>query len=208
MPLIPAPDCGDWLRARAGAWATAGGVAGTGFEAYARILHPLHAARQDLTVTDDWGQHPFVEERSWRWAEVAARTGRRVHPHVQWVHLSGQGPPRAFETTDGWTVGPPGEGQLDPVVLAALTGHVGRATTMPTDLIAAVWDGWGDLDGGSSSSASFSIGEPTADQEHRALERRTRRAAAATALSGPRFEAFDVRAADDLSWAGDTVNQV
>jgi hypothetical protein len=28
------------------------------------------------------------------------------------------------------------------------------------------------------------------------------------AVRGPRFEAFDVRAADDLSWAGDTVNQV
>lgn len=190
MPRISDVRRGDWLRLRAGEWATPGGVAGTGFEAYARILRPLHGARQDLDVHDEWGVHPIVEERSWSWADVAARAGRRMHPLVQWVRLSSRVQPVAVVTDDGWTIGPAQEGHLDTTVLAALTQHLGRATTTPTDLIAAVWDGWGDLAAG-SSSATFSFGEPTADeikeQQRRALEERLRRARIAEASTGPRF---------------------
>jgi hypothetical protein len=46
---------GAWLVDRAGRWATVGGVAGTGFEAYARLLHPLQAHRTDPDTTDEWG---------------------------------------------------------------------------------------------------------------------------------------------------------
>lgn len=190
MPLVPDVSRGDWLRPRAGAWATAGGVAGTGFEAYARILHPVQAYREDSAVD---GRTPplIVEEHSWRWADVATRNGRRIHPLAQWTRLSGHEPPRGFETADGWTVHPPEEGQLDPVLLAALTEHLRPATTTPDDLVAAVWNGWGDLNGG-SASVSFFIGEPTDEeiraQEQRAVEQRLRRAAIASARSGPLFE--------------------
>jgi len=192
MPRIPEASRGDWLRPRAGSWATAGGVAGTGFEAYARILHPVRAYREDPTAVDGRTPPPIAEERSWRWADVAARTGRHIHPLVQWTRLSGHEPPRGFETADGWTVGPPEEGQLDPVLLAALTDHLRPATTAPSDLIAAVWNGWGDLNGG-SASASFTIGEPTAEEiralQQQALDEGLRRAAIASALSRqPLFE--------------------
>ena len=191
MALISDTGRGDWLRPRAGHWATAGGVAGTGFEAYARVLHPLPAYRKDLTAYDDWGGHPIVEHRAWTWAELAARNGRRVHPLVQWVRLSGVEPPQGVELDDEWTVGPPEEGQLDSAILAALTEHLGRATTAPDDLVAAVWNGWGDLNGG-SASGSFVVGEPSEEQlrelQEQAERRRLRNAAVANALAGPTFD--------------------
>ena len=54
-------SCGDWLLERVGGWGRVGGVAGTGFEAYARILHPVPATRVDLSITDEWGGHPVLE---------------------------------------------------------------------------------------------------------------------------------------------------
>ncbi|MGL3200562.1 hypothetical protein [Curtobacterium flaccumfaciens] len=191
MGMITDTRRGDWLRPRAGGWATAGGVAGTGFAAYARVLHPLDARCHDIAVTDGWGMHPVVEERRWRWAEVAARRGRHLHPRVQWTRLTGAEPPESFETDDGWAVGPPEEGQLDTDVLAALTEHLGPATTTPDDLVAAVWDGWGDLNG-SSATASFFIGEPSEEdireQQRSDAERALRSAAVQRGLQGPVFE--------------------
>lgn len=190
MALISDTARGDWLRARAGQWATVGGVAGTGFDAYARVLHPLPAYRADLEAIDEWGGHPIVEERAWTWARFAARTGRHVHPLVQWVALSGQEPPAAVGFDDGWTVGPPEEGQLDQAVLATLAEHLRAATTTPDDLVAAVWDGWGDLNSGSAWS-SFVVGEPSEEQlrqlQEQAEQRRIRKAAAARALASPTF---------------------
>lgn len=189
--MITETSRGDWLLPRAGAWATAGGVVGTGFEAYARVLHPLDARRHDLAVTDGWGLHPVVEERAWRWAEVAARRGRHLHPRVQWTRLTGAEPPQTFETDDGWAVGPPEEGQLDTAVLAALTEHLGPATTTPDDLVAAVWDGWGDLHG-NSATISWFVGEPSEEdireQQRSDAERALRDAAVQRGLQGPVFE--------------------
>jgi hypothetical protein len=191
MAFISNTSRGDWLRPRAGHWATAGGVAGTGFEAYARILHPLPAHREDLTASEGWGVHPTVEHCAWTWAELGAQNGRHVHPLVQWVGLSGQEPPQGVELDGGWTVGPPEEGQLDGLVFAALTEHLGQATTTPDDLVAAVWNGWGDLNGG-SASGSFVVGEPSEEQlrqlHEQAERRRLRNAAISDALSGPTFE--------------------
>lgn len=52
MPLITDTRRGDWLRARVGGWATPGGVVGTGFAAYARVLHPLYAYRHSFATVD------------------------------------------------------------------------------------------------------------------------------------------------------------
>lgn len=189
--MITDTSRGDWLLPRAGDWATAAGVVGTGFAAYARVLHPLRARRSDPAVTDAWGLHPVVEERAWRWAEVAARRSRRLHPRVQWTRLTGAKPPQTFETEDGWAVGPPEEGQLDTGVLAALTEHLAPATTTPHDLVAAVWDGWGDLNG-SSATISFFVGEPSEEdireQQRTDAEHALRSAAVQRGLRGPVFE--------------------
>jgi hypothetical protein len=74
---------GEWIIERAGRWATVGAVAGTGFEAYARLLHPVDAHRTDPNTLDEWGNPVDVEHTRWRWAEVARRNGRVMHPLVQ-----------------------------------------------------------------------------------------------------------------------------
>lgn len=139
---------GDWLLRRAGAWARVGGVAGTGFEAYARILHPLTARRVDLSVEDAWGIHPVLETARWTWAEIARRNGRAMHPLVQWNAITDQ--EQSLDFADGWQAGQVEEGRLAPDLLAALTGHLAAATVTPEDLVAAFWVGHGELNGSST----------------------------------------------------------
>lgn len=154
---------GDWLVARAGAWGTIGGVAGTGFEAYARVLHPVPAHREDRTATDQWGDHPVLETTTWRWANVAARTGGTLDPTTRWSLVTGVDDESDVSFPDGWRIGPPDEGRLDPEVLAVLVGHLAAATSTPEDLVAAVWDGWGDLNGSSTMVVAWQSveGEPS-----------------------------------------------
>ncbi|ONM46305.1 hypothetical protein [Nocardia donostiensis] len=95
---------GGWLLARVGKHGV-GGVAGTGFEAYARILHPVEATRRDVTVTDEWGNPELVEEAMWPWGEVAVRNGRVMHPLVQWRNLTDGEDEAAMSFDDGWEVG-------------------------------------------------------------------------------------------------------
>jgi hypothetical protein len=124
----------------AGAWferdrlpgfgALVGRMAPTGFEAYARVLHP--AAEEDGTPV--------------RWSQVAARTGRTIHPLVQWHRLV------AAEDSFGrgglWPGQAPGfaleDEQVD-VLVELLAPH----TTTPDH----VWFAWGQHM--SESSAVF-----------------------------------------------------
>ena len=148
MRLLTDVDCGAWLLDRVGHWARVGGVAGAGFEAYARILHPVPASREDLSVADEWGMHPVLEETRWPWTRVAQRQGLTMHPLVQWNRLADihQG----VDFDDGWRVHQTQEGYFDLDLLAALTEHLARATTTPEDLVAGIWNGWGELNGGSA----------------------------------------------------------
>lgn len=123
---------GDWLLERVGEWDQVGGAAGTGFEAYARILHPVPAYRGD-------------EQTRWPWSEVARRVGGTMHPLVQWNRLADIHAGASF--SDGWAVGQTREGQLDLDLLAVLTEHLAAATTAPADLVAGFWSGWGELSG-------------------------------------------------------------
>ena len=106
------------LMYRLGGWARVGSVAGYGFGAYARILHPRP------TGAATW-------EHS-RWADVAATAGKVMHPLVQWERLLGHDEPRGGTSDVGY---------LDPQVLAALAPLLGRATTTPGDALAAYWVG-------------------------------------------------------------------
>jgi hypothetical protein len=133
---------GAWLVERAGGWATVGGVAGTGFEAYARLLHPLQAHRTDPNTTDEWGSALTVECTRWRWAEVARRNGRVMHPLVQWFRISDSEQTRDWP--DGWSVGQSDDGWFDPEDLAVLTTHLQVATRTPDDLVIGAWEGTGN----------------------------------------------------------------
>ena len=133
---------GNWLVKRAGRWATVGGVAGTGFEAYARLLHPVDANRTDPSTLDEWGNPVEVEHTRWRWAEVARRNGRVMHPLVQWFRISNNEQTRHW--SDGWCVGQSDDGWFNPEDLAVLTTHLRAATRTPDDLVIGAWEGTGN----------------------------------------------------------------
>jgi hypothetical protein len=139
-PLNSTADA-DWLLARVGSWATVGGVAGTGFEAYARILHPVQAWQDDPAA--DGNDHRWLDETRWPWAEVARRNQRAMHPLVQWRSLTDN--EERLDFADGWHVGQSETGQLPADLLAALTVPLGHHTATPDDITAGVWNGWGDL---------------------------------------------------------------
>lgn len=170
---------GEWIVERAGTWATVGGVAGTGFEAYARLLHPVDAQRADLTRTDEWGQHPIVEETTWPWAAVAARTGRVMHPLVQWRRVTEDESLVDFD--DGWGLLQIREGWFDPRLFAALTVHLAAETTTPDDIVAAIWNGWGFENSGAfyMSSAGDEDDAEESERDRASVEQMMRDAASA-----------------------------
>jgi len=135
----PDPRVGDWLSPRLGPFgAVVGSLVPRGFEAYARVLHPMYDA--DFAPVS--------------WAEVAATTGRVLHPTAQaWrlarrsdVHagrpatepgVAGDAP----ETDVEWPGGDPAEGSLPPAQLRALSRVLAQHTD--GDLVAAFWEGSG-----------------------------------------------------------------
>lgn len=121
MKIIDDVERAAWLGPRmhrVRGWAKVGSVAGYGFEAYARILHPRP------TGDGRW------EHR--RWSDVATAAGKVMHPLVQWERLLDLDEPRGG-TSD--------IGHLDPQVLAALAPLLRVQTATPDDALAAYWVG-------------------------------------------------------------------
>ncbi|ROS52528.1 hypothetical protein [Frigoribacterium sp. PhB24] len=225
MQIIDDVGRAAWLGPRMyrlGGWARVGSVAGYGFEAYARILHPRPTG-------DGAWQHR-------RWADVAASAGKVMHPLVQWERLLDLDEPRGG-TSD--------VGSLDPQVLAALAPLLGAGTTTPGDALAAYWvggtgqglvgrsvtidrydyvlvqtdtaelaePGWGP-------SIGFRTDEPPQvlwPEDHAWVLASEidwdstivagSRALVDSILTDGRFEAYPVDEDSDLSWNGDTVNR-
>lgn len=127
-PPKPAADANAaaWLTPRiqwGGEWVT--GTVGAGHPAYARIFHPL----------DDGPNPP-------RWADVAARHGRTMHPSAQWEHISSTIAPTDTMSRGRGFPGEPEIGNLHPGALAALCTVLRDYTSTPDDCWFAVWDGW------------------------------------------------------------------
>ncbi|MFC9997389.1 hypothetical protein [Nocardia sp. NPDC127526] len=196
MDFTPDFERGGWLLARVGEDGV-GCVAGTGFEAYARILHPVEATRRDATITDEWGRPAIVAEAMWPWAEVAARNGRVMHPLVQWRNLTDGEAEAARTFDDGWTVGQTVEGWFDPTLLAALTVHLRAATDTPEQVTAAVWNGFGEPN---DSSTAFFV-SATDDDPQPADHERTRFATELAAAVSPAVERA-VETGPFLHWPG------
>jgi hypothetical protein len=210
-------DLGDgaWIAHRIGGWGTVCSTSPTGFEAYARVLHPFRANRGEEAV-------------EWTWAELARRTGRALHPLAQAANLLGTD----SQTTmvDGWEVGIPEQGFLAPEQLAALVQLLHPATTPPDDATIAIWSGWGELH---SSAQVGVVGVAVDPAIARALEAHVELSlpgreyvllrgtldelADTTIVAGPRrlvdavlaspaLEAFDVPEDGDLSEDGDLLH--
>jgi hypothetical protein len=128
---------GDWIAPRlAGAFGAVGLVCPTGFDAYARVFHP-------------------VGERRLRWAEVCATTGRIAHPLMQWGRISGT--LHGTRYFGDWQGGEPDEGALDVGSLATLAGTIGAdAIGADTAITIGVWNGYGQLHPGATSSFALS----------------------------------------------------
>lgn len=129
---------GDWIKPRLSGALTA--VVPSGFDAYVRVLHPV----------DVVGTHVV------RWRDVAAVTGRRVHPLVQWWRL--------IDATDSvnprselWDGGEPDIGSLDPPDNRRLVDLLAGHTNSPDDAYFAVWEGNGFFHAG--ATAIYSAGK-------------------------------------------------
>lgn len=114
----------DWVVAGVGPFGSGvGAFVPHGFEAYARILHPASA----------WDES-FVT-----WAEVAAWSGRVVHPRVQFRALAT--PASDVRAAKPWEEDPE-PGVLLPATLAALCDVLARHTTSAERCWFCVGDGY------------------------------------------------------------------
>jgi hypothetical protein len=237
MDITDDVERGVWLARRMEhSTGSVSDVAGVGFDAYVRVLHPLPDTERfrEPTLDGSWSTR--------RWADVAEQNGRTMHPLVQWGRLLGIDDPFQDTTSDvGW---------LDPGLLAALAPILGDATTTAGDLVAGFWDGGHGQDlirqrvmgapGRSYVLAQTDIAELTdpawaaaMDPDHidglgtRSLELLWpedhawalaaeidfdstviggSRTLIDAILTDHRFEAYEVSEDDDLSWNGDTIN--
>jgi hypothetical protein len=144
----------DWVIAGVGPFGSGvGALVPHGFEAYARVLHPAWA--------DD--DHPVT------WAEVAAWSGRVVHPRVQFQALAAPAPGMGGAAAP-WETSPE-PGSMAPDLLAALCDVLAVHTRSAGRCWFCVWDGYEQTSGphalvtfsaqrGSLAGEDASAGEP------------------------------------------------
>lgn len=111
--------------------ARAGRTVPMGFAAYARVFHPAYVHRPDA-------------ERPVRWAAVAARFGRVVHPLMQFHRIAGI--PEANIYQDPAWGSQPSRGSLPEAEGIALARTLRPFTATPGRCYFALWDGFGFID--------------------------------------------------------------
>lgn len=114
----------DWIGERLHPWfQDTGSIIPEGFDAYARVFHPVHG-----------------EER---WSDVAARNGRIVHAEMQ-LHMisrrAGAAPPRGYQPGDGFDT------RLGAAERRALGEVLARFTTSTDRCWSCTWEGYGGFD--------------------------------------------------------------
>jgi hypothetical protein len=128
MTSSDAVENADWIAPRLHPFNAhdVGAVVPTGFTAYARILHPA-----------------FTREREVRWAEVAAWSGRVIHPEVQFHALVPSLSPDRMGTEP--FIYPPRNGVLPESQVMALAKLLSGHTTTNDKCWFCQWDGYGDF---------------------------------------------------------------
>jgi hypothetical protein len=131
-------EAASWIAPRLnGRPGTVGDVVPTGFASYVRILHPAEGLAGEPVT----------------WTQVAAETGRTVHPLVQWHRLIGTNDYLNARGGD-WPGRRPRVGHLETPSLAVLLDVLGRHTATPDACWFALWEGWGWVDERSGSVAT------------------------------------------------------
>ncbi len=129
--LRPSTDlsAAAWIapRLRGDFASTVSSVVPTGFEAYARILHPAVAATGERV----------------RWGSVAAAFDAVEHGLMQFHALAGVSWSTQEIKTEAWTGSAPTDGDLEPELLAALLDVVSLHTPATDECWFCLWDGYG-----------------------------------------------------------------
>ncbi len=138
----------DWIRERLHPFAAydVGSVVPTGFAAYARIFHPASASR-------DWNPEDV------RWSEVAAWSGRIVHPDMQFQSIVVPATPDHASGLQPWS-GEPRLGVLSKPQARALIDLLTRFTSTPDACWFCLWDGYGYLTGAVNTFTMWKQGAP------------------------------------------------
>ena len=115
----------DWIADRLLPWGAEVGtrvcaIVPVGYEAYLRVFH--HAE-----------EHVGSESIRRRWSELAQRSGRQMHPAVQFDRFAWPNPPQ--------------EGSLDRQEATAMVSLLRGHTTTPNHCWLAIWHGFGQLTG-------------------------------------------------------------
>ena len=156
---VPDLERGEWLRPmEAEPPGSILSVVPRGFEAYARVFHPVDRDRprqtriwQGLDETTYFEGVDDIEasletERT-TWAQAAESFGTTMHAQAQYARLVRRdyGDVDGAIAADGWRYSDTSEGCLDAASLAAASAVLARHTTTPDAGIAAIWEGWGGL---------------------------------------------------------------
>ena len=165
----PEVERGRWVRERLGDWSTIASVTPRGFEAYARVLHPVEA--QLLR----WeGDTPVTEESlELRWRDVADRCGTVWHPLMQWSSITGRHENPGIGEA-GWQYSDPAQGRLPLSQLAAISHILARHTGTPESCTAGLWEGYGWVHGGHAVSAFVAIPDGTSRWKRNRMLRKAR----------------------------------
>lgn len=156
---VPALERGEWLRPmEAEPPGSILSVVPRGFEAYARVFHPVDRDRPRQTRTwqgldettyfegvDDI--EAALETERTTWAQAAESFDTTMHAQAQYARLVRRdyGDVDGAIAADGWRYSDTSEGCLDAASLAAASAVLARHTTTPDTGIAAIWEGWGGL---------------------------------------------------------------
>ena len=136
----------DWIRERLSSSEshTATSVIPSGFEAYARVLHPPQIFRDGAELV--------------RWADVARWSGAALHPAVQWheVALTRETP----EARQPWRGQGPRQGSLLGSDAAALVDDLARFAPPSGRCFFCIWNGYGALDSSTSSGIPGTVALP------------------------------------------------
>ena len=156
---VPDLQRGEWLRPmEAEPLGSVLSVVPRGFQAYARLFHPVERDRPRATRTwqglDEATYFAGVadieaalETQRATWAQAAASSGTTMHAQAQYARLvrRAYGEVDGVIAADGWRYGDTSEGRLDTASLAAAAAVLARHTSTPDAGIAAIWEGWGGL---------------------------------------------------------------